>query len=454
MRLESKAMSWWDAVRFHLLVTLPAALLGFVAPNRFVLAWFARWDLARLAARLVAGLQRKYGCGHLWLWFPFTRTLLVLDRDSIDAVLNSRDNAADPRLKKAALSRFVPDALVISSGDAWTERRRFNEQVLGFARPLADAETFEHIAFGAVAQSMSDGGCRLRWPDFQRLALRISHEAILGTGQVRPDLAAQLARMAAAGNLLLRRPRDFAGFYGAIERLLQGHRLPPDGANRDAVPEACLLQRAARLEHEGRTTPSTCVPSQVGFWFFVLKDALELHVARTLALIAIHADIHDRVRREVTQSPATGEAAIADMPLLDACIREQLRLWTPVPLLLRRATMDFALRDSIAIKAEQQLLMLAGAYHRDAQVFGAAADRFAPHVHRGGSPPVYVFSAGHQSCAGQFVAMFLLKATLAALFRRFRFELVRPSLRPDRIPYSFDHFGIELRALAEEAAAP
>lgn len=456
MRLESKAMSWWDAVRFHLLVTLPAALLGFVAPNRFVLAWFARWDLARLAARLVAGLQRKYGCGHLWLWFPFTRTLLVLDRDSIDAVLNSRDNAADPRLKKAALSRFVPDALVISSGDAWTERRRFNEQVLDFARPLADAQKFKDIALGAVAQWAPEREGRLRWPDFQRLALRISHEVLLGPGLVSPEMAAQLARMATAANVLLQRRRDFAAFYDRIERMLGQHRMAPSGVqptHTESVPEACLLHRAARLQGDGRATSSLCVPSQVGFWFFVLKDALELHVARTLALIAIHADIHDRVRREVTQSPAAGEAAFADMPLLDACIREQLRLWTPVPLLLRRATRDFALRDSIAIKAEQQLLMLAGAYHRDAQVFGAAADRFAPHVHRGGSPPVYVFSAGHQSCAGQFVAMFLLKATLAALLARFRFELVRPSLRPDRIPYAFDHFDIELRALAEEAAA-
>jgi cytochrome P450 len=451
MRLESKAMSWWDAVRFHALVTLPAGLLGLVAPNRFVLAWFARWDLARLAVRFVAGLQRKYGCGHLWLWFPFARTLLVLDRDSIDAVLNSRDNAADPWLKRTALSRFVPDALVISSGDGWADRRRFNEDVLRFARPLPAAETLRDIAFRAVAQSMSDGECRLRWPDFQRLALRISHEAILGTGQVRPDLAAQLARMAAASNVLLRRPRDFAAFYGEIERLLQRHRSPPDGANRAAAPQACLLQRAARLQDEGRTTPSTCVPSQIGFWFFVLKDALELHVARTLALIAIHPDVQDRVRREIAQSPAAAPGAL---PLLEACIGEQLRLWTPVPLLLRRATRDFALREAITIKAEQQLLMLAGVYHRDAQVFGAAANRFAPDANRGGSPPVYVFSAGPQRCAGQFVALFLLTATLAALLQRFRFELVRPSLRPDRIPYAFDHFGIELRALAAGAPAP
>ncbi len=308
MSPESKAMSWWDAARFHALVTLPAALLGLVAPNRFVLAWFARWDPARFAARFVAGLQRKYRCGRLWLWFPFARTLLVLDRESIDAVLKSRDNAADPRLKKAALSRFVPDALVISSGEAWADRRRFNEQVLGFAPPLPDAQTFKDIAFGAAAQWTSEREFRACWSDLERLALRISHEVLLGAGQVQPDLAAQLARMATAANVLLGRRRDFAAFYAQLERLLQRQRTAPSGAqptNADAAPAACLLRRAARLQDDGRTTSSTCVPSQVGFWFFVLKDAIELHVARTLALIAIHPDIQDRVRRDV---PAQDDA--------------------------------------------------------------------------------------------------------------------------------------------------
>jgi cytochrome P450 len=455
MRLESKTMSWWDMVRFHALITLPSGLLGFVVPNRLALSSFARWDLARIAARFIGSLQRKYECGHLWLWFPWARTLLVLERQSIDAILESRDNAADPWLKKTALSRFVPDALVISSGAAWLDRRPFNETVLGFARPLADADAFKGIVFDAVASWPAVRERRLRWSSFQQLAMHISHQAILGAGQVRPDITEELARMAYASNALLRRPRDFAAFFTQIKDQLQKHRRTTPGSTSsgesDAAPHACLVHRAAGLLDDGTATSLTCVPSQVAFWLFVLKDALELHVARTLALIAAHPDIQDRVRREVAQLPAIGGTVPGEMPLLEACIREQLRLWTPVPILLRRATGDFALRDAIAVKAEEQLLVLTGVYHRDAAVFGAAADRFAPEERAAAA--TYVFSAGHQSCAGQFLARFLLKATLAALLKSFRFELVRPPLQPERIPYTFDHFMIELRVVGDGARA-
>jgi hypothetical protein len=42
--------------------------------------------------------------------------------------------------------------------------------------------------------------------------------------------------------------------------------------------------------------------------------------------------------------------------------------------------------------------------------------------------------------------MFMLKATLAALLRESRFELVGPAIEPARIPYLYDHFGVVLRA--------
>jgi cytochrome P450 len=457
MSLESKTLSWWDSVCFHALITLPSGVLGLVVPHRIVLMWFARWDLARKAARFVAGLQRKYGCGHLWLWFPKARTLLVLDSQSIDAVLGSADNAADPWLKKRALSRFVPDALVISSDAPWADRRPFNETVLAFARPLPDAEVFKGIAFEAVASWPAARERRLRWSNFQQLALHISHQVILGAGEVRPDIAEALGRMAYAGNALLRLPRDFAAFFTQINDQLQRHRRTTaesaSSGQSGPVPQSCLVHRAAALLDDGTATSLTCVPSQMGFWFFVLKDALELHVARTLALIAAHADIQDRVRREVAQWPGTADTVPGDMRLLEACIREQLRLWTPVPILLRRAARDFALRDAIAVKSEQQLLMLTSVYHRDAAVYGASADRFTPEVRAAGSPATYVFSAGRQSCAGQFLAMFMLKATLAALLKSYRFELVAPRLQPERIPYLFDHFGIELRVVGEGVPA-
>jgi cytochrome P450 len=438
MAVEVRKLSWRDTLRVQWFVALPASLLGLVAPNRGFLSWFARHGAGASTMRFLRELRDKYACDHLWLWFPFGRTLLVLAPETIEAVLVSDANAADPLLKKAALSRFVPDALVISSGDEWRDRRPFNERALDLGKLHRHHEAFREIAFREVAQLTGHGPRELRWPDFQTLGERISHQVILGTGRIEPEMAAQLARMAGRSNFLLRHGPSFSSFYDRIDRYLT--RKEPTGS------AACLMHDSVASLESGDATGRTRVPAQIGFWFFVLKDAVELHVARTLALIAAHPDAQARVRDEIRAAGTPTAQAIDGLRYLEACIAEQLRLWTPVPILLRRAVKSFALRDAIPIEAGRQIFIHAGFYHRDPQVFGPLADRFSPDdAVNTGFPSVYTFSAHRQGCAGRSLVTFVLKATLASLLGRFRFELLDPALEPGRIPYLYDHFDVRLR---------
>jgi cytochrome P450 len=440
MALEVRTLSWWNTLRLQWHVAIPAFFLGFVAPNRRFLSWFARRGGGRGAMRLLAELREKYRSDHLWCWFPAGRTLLVLAPESIEAVLRSDENAADPFLKKAALSRFVPDSLVISSGEEWRARRPFNETALALGRPHCHHDTFGEIARREAAGLTGAGSRELRWPDFQALGERISQQVIRGVDRVSPELSVELARLVGCSNFLVRQQASFATFYERIER---------DLANANASgPAACLLRDSATLIEDGRTTAITRVPAQVGFWLFVLEDAVKLHVARTLALIAAHPDVQQRVRDEIRTAGGANGQAIARLHYLEACIMEQMRLWTPVPLLMRRAVRAFMLRDAIPVEAGRQLLIHAGFYHRDPRIFGAHADRFSPDaVVAGGFPDVYAFSAHRQGCAGRSLVTFVLKATLAALLRDAHFELAGPAIEPSRIPYLYDHFNLRLRMI-------
>ena len=439
--LDAKEISWWDTLRLQLFVTVPAFFMGLVSANRFFVGLLARHDTGRHTARFLDSLRQKYQCDRLWSWFPFTRTLLLLDQQGIDAALSSKANAADPPIKKGALSKFIPDALTVSSGNDWSHRRPFNEDVLGFGGPHGHRDAFKKIAFREVDQLTSERG-ELGWSDFQDLAQGVSHQVLLGSGRIEPEMTARLAGMACRSNLpiLPRQRRSFAAFYEQVERELTRHRTGDRSAST-----ACLMHDSAKLLEKGRADPSTRVPTQIGFWFFVLKDVVELHVARTLALIAVHAQVQDRVREEIRQAGPLTADAIGGLRYLEGCVDEQLRLWTPVPILLRRATEPFSLGGGIPLKAQHQILMHTGFYHRDHRVFGATADEFLPDRLIGGSARVYFFSGGHQSCAGQFLARFVLKATLARLLGRFRFELIGPSVGPGHIPYLYDHFKIKLR---------
>jgi hypothetical protein len=120
------------------------------------------------------------------------------------------------------------------------------------------------------------------------------------------------------------------------------------------------MRQAAVLIASGRASSSTRVPNQIAFWLFVLKEALELHVPRTLALIAAHPTVHDRVRDEVRNMMSRTPEAVDGLPILDACISEQLRLWTPVPILVRRVVNPFSLRGEIPIEAGRQMMIHTG----------------------------------------------------------------------------------------------
>lgn len=458
MTVEARTLSWWDTLRFQLLVTVPYALWGPVTANRWLVSQLSRMDAGQATVRFLDALRDKYRSDHLWTWFPGGRTLLVLNPESIDAVLESDQNAADPMLKKRALSHFVPDALVISSGHEWENRRPFNETVLAFRKLHPHADAFKEIAFQAVDRLTAGRSAELRWADFQTLAEQISHQVLLGPGQVEPELTRHLARMVRRGNwvVLPRHRRSFSAFYEQIGRYLARHRAGITGAGRgqeshgQAVPTHCLMHESAALLEDGSSaTDLTQVPRQIGFWVFVLKDALELHVARTLALLAAHPEVQDGVRREIRSLPAITAQTIDGLQYLDACVHEALRLWTPVPILLRRAVASFTLRSTITIEPGQQILIHAGYYHRDPRVFGEGTNRFSPDSVRKEGPRVYFFSQYRQSCAGQFLARFLIKATLASLLAKRRFELVDPRIGGGRIPYLYDHFKIVLRSLGD-----
>lgn len=439
MTSEARALSWWDTLRVQLYLSIPAFLLGIVVPNRVFVRLATRSGAGRSAMRFLRALSDKYACDHLWTWFPVRRTLIVFEPATIERVLASRGNAPDPVLKKRAISRFAPGALVISNRDEARARRPFNTAALDLGRLHRHADTFAAIASAEVHRLTDERTGHLRWADFQWLGERISHQIILGSGCVRPALTTRLRRMLRLSNLLLRDVMSYSAFYETIDRMLT--------SEETLLSRDCLMHAAARSIGDGEGSDTKRVASQVAFWFFVLKDAIELHVARTLALLAAHPDIQARVRDEVRAAGPLTAVAIDGLRYLEACIGEQLRLWTPVPVLLRRAEQPFEL-DGIAVDVEQQILIHAGFYHRDRRVFGDLADTFWPDPDAAASPARYVFSAHERDCAGRSLVTFVLKAILASFLARRRFELGRPVIQPGRIPYLYDHFGIELRTVA------
>ncbi len=442
-----------DSLRLQRYVTLPMILGGSVSPNPRFWPHLVRRQATGAGIQFLRGLRKKYG-PRAWSWFPVGPTLLVFDREGINEVLQSETTFADPWVKKLQLSAFTPYGAIISRNPVWRPRRDLNDHALAFGRSQhPNGDSFITIVHDAVAK-MLDGRESLAWNDFRTLAARISQQVIFGSGEYREDLSLHLARLVAASNWGIRRWSDFSAFYRRIDEHLN-RRPRPHGAGPSLVHStACWLAQhpdAADVE----------ASSQIAFWLFVMKDAIELHTVRTLALIASAPEaVRCRLSRELHKCTPLTTATMANLQFLEACITEALRLWTPVPVLLRVAVRDTELKEPrvgkdrrVVIAKDRQVLVHTGLYHRDPEVFGAAADRFAPAERAAAKepngrsvtdsdPPLYVFSDHQQSCAGQFLVIFLLKAVLATLLVQAKFVLLDGAVAIDPVPAAIDHFAI------------
>jgi hypothetical protein len=239
----------------------------------------------------------------------------------------------------------------------------------------------------------------------------------------------------------VRHPCHYARFNRRLEEGL--------GTSANAPPGSLACTARGKANPARAEGTATIQPvSQAAFWCFVLKDAVELHTVRTLALIASASSaFRERLMIEVGGVPHDPERFPAfAMPLLEGCIREQLRLWTPVPVLPRSVVQDFEF-DGTPVRQGQQILLHPGFYHRDPEVFGPRADRFCPEQppDSHGPPVVYSFSRHRQACAGEPLVMLVLKAVLVSLLRRGAVELVEHRIDTDAVPVAIDHFALRFQ---------
>src|SRR5256885_14649497 len=92
--------------------------------------WLTAVKADRRAARMMSGMRRKHGGQGVRLLGG--RMAVVWGPDAIREVLDRSADvyASDSGAKGKGMSHFQPDALTLSRGEEWRDRRAFNEHVL------------------------------------------------------------------------------------------------------------------------------------------------------------------------------------------------------------------------------------------------------------------------------------------------------------------------------------
>jgi cytochrome P450 len=428
------SVSLRDNLFYNLAHVVPYYTQGIFTRSKFWVAFWSRVHPDPLAVRFGHYLRRKYNSDRVYIAMLTNRSLLVMDKPSIEHVLeHSPAIYADARLKRQGMAHFQPNAVTISRGAEWQERRRFNEAALESGHELHQyADRFLEIIRRTIASRPQRARGQLRWRDFEQLFEQITLQIIFGAGAAGDTALTQaLHGMMRESNRVfaLGPSRLFDGFYEKIRRYLQ------------AAPDRSLAGLCSQIP----STERTRVENQLPHWMFAMNETLGTNTARALALIAAHPRVEARVRTEMAAADLASPQGINSLKYLTGCVQEAMRLWPTTPMLVRETVAPDTLAGT-PIPAKTQVLILNSFNHRNRETH-AFADSFSPEFWLD-HPVDYFFnhlSNGTQVCAGKDLALFIATAVLATLLDEGRYVLRSPRLNPDLpLPYSFINFAIRL----------
>ncbi len=426
-----------ENARFNSTVIVPNALQGLFRRRRAAVRAATVANVDGWAVDLLSGMRNKHSGGPVWVRVMTDRALLLLTpADAHRALEGSPDPfAPDPDGKRKGMVAFQPDALTISRGEEWRNRRGFTEAVLETGAPVHRlADGFAGAAREEARALADESAGELTWDQWQAAFRRLARRVILGEAARDDDaLTDELAAMMDEGNGMPGRTSD--RYPAFVERLLR---------YVEAGDERALVG----LFDDGPADERTRREGQLPHWLFATHDTLAINSFRALAAILAHPGPHGRVLEEIGGLGDEPDGSqVPGLGYLEACLQEAMRLWPTTPM-LSRVTLSDTDWQGETVPAGTQVLIVNTFLHRDRERLDYA-DRFLPEAWTDGDAPerweLNHFSRGPQGCPGTGLALFLGKAVLSSLLGSRAVEATSP-LDPDRpMPHMLDFYSLRFR---------
>lgn len=346
--------------------------------------------------------------------------------------------------------------LVTSRGELWRRQRRLVQPL--FAKrhlaPFADAMTAGAQDLRAAWSALPDGSRVDVWRAMNGLTLAVAGRALFGADltaraidTISSAVTAIMSELSQAGRsplfwgaqalpgmtverALRLRPRRQPGFRAAIraldavvaETIERGRaRVAADGPGDDLLS----LLLAARDERTGAPMDARQLRDEVVTFLIAGHDTTAAGLTWTWWLLATHPEVRERLYAEVDAVLGGRAPAFADVDALPwtlATIKEAMRLYPPVWVLLRRAVEDDEI-DGVRIPAGTTVVVFTYLTHRDPDVWPDPGifdpSRFLPGEDRERVRHAYIpFSAGRRGCVGQSFALAEIVLVTAAIAQR------------------------------------
>ncbi|XP_070159992.1 cytochrome P450 4c3 [Polyergus mexicanus] len=206
-------------------------------------------------------------------------------------------------------------------------------------------------------------------------------------------------------------------------------KLTHDGNfNKPSNKKQALLDLLLEISQDGTVLSDEDIREEVNTFMYAGHDTMATSIAWTLYALGRHPEYQEKIIDEYKDVMGTTEITLNNihkLAWLDACIKEQWRLYPVAPLIARQIYKPIDLMG-IEIPPGSTVIINSYLLHRDDRYFPD------PHVYRPerflpDSPklPPYVFipfSAGSRNCIGWRFATLVIKMALLSILKTFRVE--------------------------------
>ena len=405
------------------------------------------WNYMRAFRRdiLSAQPQRLYRAWMAEFRTPFFRSYMINQTDLVKTVLKTRpeDFPKSTRISEG-LRPLLGDSVFLTNGAQWQAQRRIIDPAFEGGR-LREVMPSMQAAANAAVDRIEEGV-----QEFEELASYAAADVIFRTLFSIPithDIAAEVfqefrtyQRAQPILNIaaFVPLPRWMPRFHSRATRrsaarirnlITELTRQRADQIAAGTAPDDLATKIMTTPDPEtGRCFEWREMVDQVAIFFLAGHETSASALAWAFYLLAENQEVQTRLAEEVRMHDLD-IAGMSKMPLLRGVFREALRLYPPVPMMVRETTCAEAFRDRTLPKGSQVVLS-PWHLHRHERLWDDP-DAFDPERYTTENGKFCLrdafipFSAGARVCPGAGFAMIEGPLLIAAILRKYRVTMTK-----------------------------
>jgi cytochrome P450 len=392
---------------------------------------------------------------------PFFRSYLINQPDLIATVLKQRPDAF-PKSDRIGegLRPLLGNSVFLTNGETWKRQRRIIDPAFEGGR-LRDTFPAMWDAAKAACARMND--------EEQEIEAQMSHAAAdvifrtLFSIPIEHETAAEvftefrtyqrtqpILNIAAFVPMPSWIPRGHRRKTKAAAKVIRGliTRLTTERmeaiAQGTAPDDLATKIMTAADPQTGQTFSTDEMVDQVAIFFLAGHETSASALSWALYLLAQFPDWQDRVAAEAQVLDVCDFAIMSKLKLSRDVFREALRLYPPVPMMVRETTRHETFRDR-DVPVGSQIVISPWHLHRQSRLWddpdGFDPGRWQTENGKSCQREAYIpFSTGARVCPGAGFAMVEGPLVLSMLLKKFRFELIE-----GKVPVPVAHLTVRAR---------